>query len=48
VIQAQEAVALANEQYISAMFGFNVSKAVLGRALGTIEEAIAKFIGGVK
>jgi outer membrane protein TolC len=48
VIQAQEAVALANEQYISAVFGFNVAKAVLGRALGTIEEAIAKFIGGVK
>lgn len=46
VIQAQEAVALANEQYISAVFGYNVSKAVLGRALGTVEEAIAKFLGG--
>jgi len=46
VIQAQEAVALANEQYIDAMFGYNLSKAVLGRALGTVEEAIAKYLGG--
>lgn len=48
VIQAQEAVALANEQYIEAVFGYNLSKAVLGRALGTVEEAIAKYLGGVK
>lgn len=48
VIQAQEAVALANEQYIDAVFGYNLSKAVLGRALGTVEEAIAKYLGGVK
>jgi outer membrane protein TolC len=46
VIQAQEAVALANEQYINALFGYNLSKAVLGRALGTVEEAIAKYLGG--
>jgi len=46
VIQAQEAVALANEQYIDAVFGYNLSKAVLGRALGTVEEAIAKYLGG--
>jgi outer membrane protein TolC len=46
VIQSQEAVALANEQYIDAVFGYNLSKAVLGRALGTVEEAIAKFLGG--
>ena len=46
VIQAQEAVALANEQYINAVFGYNLSKAVLGRALGTIEEAVEKYLGG--
>jgi outer membrane protein TolC len=46
VIQAQEAVALANEQYIDAVFSFNLSKAVLGRALGGVEEAIAKYLGG--
>jgi outer membrane protein TolC len=48
VIQAQEAVALANEQYIDATFGYAVSKAVLGRALGTIEEAVEKYLGGAK
>jgi outer membrane protein TolC len=46
VIQAQEAVALANEQYIDAVFGYNLSKALLGRAVGTVEEAIAKYLGG--
>jgi outer membrane protein TolC len=46
VIQAQEAVALANEQYIEAVFGYNLSKALLGRAVGTVEEAIAKYLGG--
>ena len=46
VIQAQEAVALANEQYIDAVFGYNLAKAVLGRALGTVEEAIQKYLGG--
>ena len=48
VIQAQEAVALANEQYIDAVFGYNLAKAVLGRALGTVEEAIEKYLGGAK
>ena len=46
VIQAQEAVAQANEQYINAVFGYNLSKAVLGRALGSVEEAIEKYLGG--
>ena len=31
VVQAQEAVALATEQYISALYGFNVAKALLAR-----------------
>ena len=46
VIQAQEAVALANEQYIDAVFGYNLAKAVLGRAVGSVEEAIEKYLGG--
>ena len=46
VIQAQEAVTLANEQYISALYGFNVSKALLAQSLGTAEEAVQKFLGG--
>jgi outer membrane protein TolC len=46
VVQSQEAVALASEQYISALYGFNVAKAMLARSLGTAEEAVAKYLGG--
>jgi outer membrane protein TolC len=46
VIQAQEAVTLASEQYISALYGFNVSKALLAESLGTAEQAVQKYLGG--
>lgn len=46
VVQSQEAVALASEQYIAAMYGFNLAKAMLARSLGTAEEAVAKYLGG--
>jgi len=46
VVQAQEAVALAGEQYITALYGFNVAKAMLARSLGTAEEAVARYLGG--
>jgi outer membrane protein TolC len=46
VVQAQEAVALASEQYIGALYAFNVSKAVLARSLGTAEEAVQRYLGG--
>lgn len=46
VVQSQEAVTLASEQYISAMYGFNVAKAILARSLGTAEEAVVRYLGG--
>lgn len=46
VVQAQQAVALADEQYISALYGYNVSKALLARDLGVAEDAIRQFLGG--
>jgi outer membrane protein TolC len=46
VVQAQEAVALAGEQYIGSLYGFNVSKAALARALGVAEEAVRNYLGG--
>lgn len=46
VIQAQEAVTLASEQYISALYGYNVSKALLARSLGSAESAVEKYLGG--
>jgi outer membrane protein TolC len=46
VVQAQEAVALAGEQYINALYGFNVAKAMLARSLGSAEDAVRKYLGG--
>jgi outer membrane protein TolC len=46
VVQAQEAVTEANEQYIAALYGFNVAKALLARSLGTAESAVEKYLGG--
>jgi outer membrane protein TolC len=46
VVEAQQAVALSNEQYISALYGYNVAKALLARDLGVAEDAIRQFLGG--
>jgi outer membrane protein TolC len=46
VVQAQQAVATANEQYIAALYGYNVSKALLARGLGVAESAIRQYLGG--
>ena len=43
VVQAQEAVALASEQYIAGLYSYNVAKAALARALGVAEEAVAQI-----
>jgi outer membrane protein TolC len=45
VIQAQEAVALASEQFINAQYGFNLAKAMLARSLGSAEETIKALLG---
>lgn len=46
VTQAQEALAAANENYISALFAHNLAKLSLARALGVAEEASNQFLGG--
>jgi outer membrane protein TolC len=46
VVQAQEAVTEANEQYIAALYGFSVAKALLARSVGTAESAVEKYLGG--
>jgi outer membrane protein TolC len=46
VIQAQEAVTLAEEQYISALYGFNIAKALLARSVGSGPEDVARLLGG--
>jgi outer membrane protein TolC len=46
VVQAQEAVALANEQFISAQYGYNLAKGALVRSVGSSEETLRQIIGG--
>jgi outer membrane protein TolC len=46
VVQAQEAVAITNENYISSTFAYNVAKLELARALGVAERAVKDFLGG--
>jgi outer membrane protein TolC len=48
VVQAQEAVAVAEEQAISAEYGFSVAKTLLAAALGNAEEALMKAVQGSK
>ena len=47
VTQAQEAVATANENYISSLYAYNAAKATLGRAIGGAEKTIPSLLQGV-
>ena len=44
--QAQEAVAGADENYISSLYTLNVAEASLARAMGTAETTIKSIFGG--
>ena len=46
VVQAQEAVALATDQFISAVYDANIAKAMLAQSVGTAEDAVRKYLGG--
>lgn len=46
VVQAQEAIAATNENYIATLFAFNFAKLSLARALGVAEDATKKYLGG--
>lgn len=46
VVQSQELVASANEQYISSLYNYNFSKISLARALGLAEEGVKTFFKG--
>jgi outer membrane protein TolC len=45
VVQANEAVVTAEENYISSLFSYNVAKISLARALGSAETRLASFFG---
>jgi outer membrane protein TolC len=46
VVQSQEAVASAHEQYINSLYNFNFSKISLARALGIAEEGVKGYFKG--
>ena len=46
VVQSQEAVASAHEQYISSLYSYNFAKISLARALGTAEEGVKEYFKG--
>lgn len=46
VVQAQEALASSNENYINSTFAYNVAKLTLARSLGVAERAVKDFLGG--
>ncbi len=48
VVQAQEALAGANENYISSLLGYNIAKASLARAMGGVETKIRALLLGSK
>jgi outer membrane protein TolC len=46
VVQSQEAVASAHEQYISSLYNFNNAKISLARALGVAEQGVKQYFKG--
>jgi len=47
VVQAQEAVATANENYIASLYVYNAAKATLARSIGNAEKTIPSILQGV-
>jgi outer membrane protein TolC len=45
VLEAQEALVAANENYIASLFSFNVAKVALARALGSSESRLPTMFG---
>jgi outer membrane protein TolC len=46
VVQSQEAVASAHEQYISSLYSYNLAKISLARAVGAAEEGVKEYFKG--
>jgi outer membrane protein TolC len=47
VVQSQEAVASAHEQYISSLYNYNFAKISLARAIGLAENAVKDYFKGI-
>lgn len=44
VIQAQQALATANDQYITSLYAHNIAKVLLSRAIGNAEQAVKLYL----
>ena len=44
VIQAQQQLASANEQYIASLYAHNIAKVLLARAIGDAEQAVKRYL----
>jgi outer membrane protein TolC len=44
VVQAQESVATANENYISSLYAHNLAKIMLARAIGFVEQGVKQYL----
>ena len=44
VIQAQQQLAAANEQYIASLYAHNIAKVLLARAIGNAEQAVKEYL----
>jgi len=44
VIQAQQQLASANEQYIESLYAHNIAKVLLARAIGNAEQAVKQYL----
>jgi outer membrane protein TolC len=48
LVQAQESVARASEQYIASVYAHNISKAQVARAMGQAESRLLSLLGGIR
>jgi outer membrane protein TolC len=48
VVQAQDAVAIATEQFIAAQYGYDLAKGALVRGTGTSEDLLRQLLGGAR
>ena len=46
VIQAQQQLASANDQYIASLYAHNIAKVLLARSIGNAEQMVKQYLGG--
>ena len=46
VIQAQQQLASANDQYIASLYAHNIAKVLLARSIGNAEQMVKQYMAG--